>query len=195
MRRHKDKRGGNARGCCVVVNRMIAHSSRRSFNPAESTRSISQSGKRKEAEDWTLELNRLVSSCSSFSPRSSCLERDGDYNDAWEGCFLFIVFFFSLTRGRTDVRSGVKQQQWTKWTFRAWFTDNISNSTQASFSLLGGAPPPLTLMIVWETFKIKKKKWFIDLNEFIYWLLLYAMLGTMFIFLLTCWIPSWYKLE
>lgn len=91
------------------------------------------------------------------------------------------------------------------FTFSSWSNDKFpgrrvnnglscmthSNIIQPSLAIAfcWGAPSPLTSMIVWETFKIQKL--LIDLNEFIYWLLLYAMLEQCLFLYLTCENPFW----
>lgn len=71
---------------------------------------------------------------------------------------FFVGFSFSFTGGRTVFasESGVKQRRWTKWTFRAWLTDKTFRHYKTTVFSVGGAPFPLTLMIVWETFKMIK---------------------------------------
>lgn len=112
--------------------------------------SVSQSGNRADDKDWTLELKRSVSSCSSFLLWSSCLD------------FLWVFVFLSLEEGRCLLaRRGVKQRRWTKWTFRAWLTDKTLRHYKTTVFSVGGAPS-LTLMIVWETFKM--------IRHMVYWL-------------------------
>lgn len=169
------------RNVCVVNRAIITHEGplvgtqrfhrcRSELQPA--CRSISQSGNRTEDLDWTLEPNRSVSSCSSWLLWSSCLECDSDSNDVWGSMFSFPFFLLLLPKEVTGVT------RWEETVFKKPWTglrvhDSLANVTTTQRPLFPsflcrGAPSPLTLMIVWETFKIKnnKTKRLIDLNDF-----------------------------
>lgn len=100
--------------------------------------------------------------------------------------FSFTFLTFSFSWGRRSVFQREGSSNWGLWT-RCIFRGTI-------FSLLGSTFSSHFDDCV-RHFQHKTKIWFHDLNELMCWLILYAMLGTMFIFLLTCWNSFQYKLE
>lgn len=95
-----------------------------------------------------------------------------------EACFISFFFFsFPFIWRGTCVFQWGEEGAWKKQfkimdltvCMTHWWALQQHKKTLFSSFLCRGAPAPLTLMIVWETFKIKNNittKWFIDLNDF-----------------------------
>lgn len=149
-------------------------------------RSISQSGNRTEAWDWTLKrIDRCLPAHRYYCEAAA---RSVIVNiTVWEACFRLVF----LSPEEESVFPREKGRQTAAVDFLCmthWPTLRQLTSTVCIFPLAGGEH---RLSLWWLCEKLWGQTiWFIDLNEFIYQLLIYATLGAMFIFLRTCWIPS-----